>query len=81
MLTDAAVAATQLTIHRDAIRDILKFKKSFVKRLGPALSKNRENWKRSVRKMASSKSRRLLIRHAKAAFELHAGAYDCAFVE
>jgi transcriptional regulator with XRE-family HTH domain len=48
VLTDAAVAATQPTIQRDAIRDILKFKKSFLKRLRPAPSKGRESWQRFV---------------------------------
>ena len=48
VLADAAVAATQRTIQRDSIRDILKFKKSFLKRLRPAPSKGRESWQRFV---------------------------------
>ena len=48
VLTDAAVAATQPVIQRDSIRDILKFKKSFLKRLRPAASKGRESWQRFV---------------------------------
>jgi transcriptional regulator with XRE-family HTH domain len=48
VLTDAAVAAMQPMIQRDAIRDLLKFKKSFLKRLRPAPSKGREAWQRFV---------------------------------
>lgn len=48
VLTDASIAAAQPVIQRDAIRDILKFKKSFLKRLRPAASKGREAWQRFV---------------------------------
>ena len=48
MLTDAAVAAMKPTIQRDAIRDILNFKKSFLKRLRRARSKGRQAWRRFV---------------------------------
>ena len=39
VLTDPAIAATAPTITRDKVRDILKFKKSFLRRLRPAAAK------------------------------------------
>ena len=48
VLTEGSVAATAATITRDKVRDILKFKKSFLRRLRPAAAKGREEWQRFV---------------------------------
>lgn len=48
VLTDSANAATKPVITRELVRDILKFKKSFLKRLRPAASKARAGWQRFV---------------------------------
>ena len=48
VLTEPAVAATAPVITRDNVRDILKFKKSFLKRLRPAAASGREEWQRFV---------------------------------
>ena len=48
VLTDPGVAATQPVVVRDSVRDILKFKKSFLRRLRPAASPDREQWQRFV---------------------------------
>jgi SOS-response transcriptional repressor LexA len=47
-LVDAQAAATQHIIPREAARDILKFKKAFLKRLRPVCSNDREKWQRFV---------------------------------
>lgn len=48
VLTEPSVAATAPVITRDKVRDILKFKKSFLRRLRPAAAKGREEWQRFV---------------------------------
>jgi transcriptional regulator with XRE-family HTH domain len=48
VLVDAPTAASQPVITREATRDILKFKKTFLKRLRPACSAGREKWQRFV---------------------------------
>jgi transcriptional regulator with XRE-family HTH domain len=48
ILTEPEVAATAPTITRDNVRDILKFKKSFLRRLRPAAARGREEWQRFV---------------------------------
>jgi transcriptional regulator with XRE-family HTH domain len=48
ILTDPDVAAKDPIIKRDRIRDILKFKRSFLKRLRPAPAQGREQWQRFV---------------------------------
>jgi len=48
VLTEPEVAATAPSITRDNVRDILKFKKSFLRRLRPALGSGREQWQRFV---------------------------------
>jgi transcriptional regulator with XRE-family HTH domain len=48
VLTDPEVAATAPVITRANVRDILKFKKSFLRRLRPAASSDREDWQRFV---------------------------------
>jgi len=48
VLAESAVAATSPVITRDNVRDILKFKKSFLKRLRPATASGREEWQRFV---------------------------------
>lgn len=47
VLTEPEVGATAPTITRDDVRDILKFKKSFLRRLRPAAA-GREHWQRFV---------------------------------
>lgn len=47
VLTESGVAAKEPIIRREAVRDILKFKKSFLRRLRPA-AKGREPWQRFV---------------------------------
>lgn len=47
-LVEAPTAASQQVITREATRDILKFKKTFLKRLRPACSAGREKWQRFV---------------------------------
>ena len=48
VLTDPEIAATAPVITRANVRDILKFKKSFLRRLRPAAAGDRENWQRFV---------------------------------
>lgn len=48
VLADPEVAATAPVITRANVRDILKFKKSFLRRLRPAASADREDWQRFV---------------------------------
>jgi SOS-response transcriptional repressor LexA len=48
VLASAEVAATAPVITREEVRDILKFKKSFLRRLRPAPSPARERWQRFV---------------------------------
>lgn len=48
VLTDPAVAAIEPVIMREAVRDILHFKKSFLRRLRPAPARGREEWQRFV---------------------------------
>jgi transcriptional regulator with XRE-family HTH domain len=48
VLTDAATASTASVITREAVLDILKFKKSFLRRLRPAPSSERQQWQRFV---------------------------------
>ena len=48
VLTDAANAAREPVIRREAVRDVLKFKRSFLKRLRSAPSKDRDSWQRFV---------------------------------
>jgi transcriptional regulator with XRE-family HTH domain len=48
VLTDADTAAKEPVIRREAVRDVLKFKRTFLKRLRPASSKDREAWQRFV---------------------------------
>ena len=47
VLTSPEIAATEPAIRREAVRDILKFKKSFLRRLRPAAS-GRSAWQRFV---------------------------------
>ena len=46
LLVDPAVAATEPIITSDLVRDILKFKKAFLRRLRPELASARERWRR-----------------------------------
>lgn len=48
LLADAAVAATHPLITSMNVKEILKFKKSFLKKLKPELEGNREHWERFV---------------------------------
>ena len=48
VLTTAEIAATAPVIIHEDVRDILKFKKSFLRRLRPASSPAREPWQRFV---------------------------------
>ena len=48
VLAESEFAATAPTITREQVRDILKFKKSFLRRLRPAAARSRENWQRFV---------------------------------
>lgn len=48
VLAEASIAATAPMITRDKVRDILKFKKSFLRRLRPAAAEGREEWQRFV---------------------------------
>ncbi|MFL6436824.1 MAG: S24 family peptidase [Terriglobales bacterium] len=48
VLTDPETAATAAAITREAVRDVLKFKKSFLRRLRPSPGKGREQWQRFV---------------------------------
>jgi len=48
VLAESEFAATAPTITREQVRDILKFKKSFLRRLRPAAARGRENWQRFV---------------------------------
>ena len=48
VLTEGAIAAGEPLIIQDNVRDILKFKKSFLKRLKPDLKSMRDGWKRFV---------------------------------
>lgn len=47
-LTDPEIAATAPVVTRANVRDILKFKKSFLRRLRPAVAGDRESWQRFV---------------------------------
>ena len=48
LLTDAAVAATEPLITSMNVKEILKFKKSFLKKLKPETAGNRQQWERFV---------------------------------
>jgi transcriptional regulator with XRE-family HTH domain len=48
VLSDPEIAATAPVIMRANVRDILKFKKSFLRRLRPAATGDRESWQRFV---------------------------------
>lgn len=48
VLTGPEIVAADASITRDHVRDILKFKKSFLRRLRPAASTGREQWQRFV---------------------------------
>jgi len=48
VLTEGAVAAGEPLIISDAVKDILKFKKSFLRRLRPAQQSMRDKWQRFV---------------------------------
>ena len=48
LLTDGAVAATQALITSMNLKEILKFKKSFLKKLKPEIEGDREGWERFV---------------------------------
>jgi hypothetical protein len=48
LLVDSATAAAEAVIINDHVRDILKFKKSFLKRLRPNLASPRPGWTRFV---------------------------------
>src|SRR6202451_2196863 len=48
LLTDGSVAATQPLITSMHVKEILKFKKSFLKKLKPETEGNREQWERFV---------------------------------
>ena len=48
LLTESAVAANEPLIINDKVKDILKFKKSFLKRLQPDMKGPREDWTRFV---------------------------------
>ncbi|MGZ7029769.1 MAG: S24 family peptidase [Terriglobales bacterium] len=46
LLVDASVAAAEPAITSDVVKDILKFKKSFLRRLRPEPASARERWRR-----------------------------------
>src|SRR5947207_14460237 len=48
VLTDPETAATAAAITREAVRDVLKFKKSFLRRLRPSPGQAREQWSHLV---------------------------------
>jgi hypothetical protein len=48
VLTGPEIVAVAPTIKRDDVRDVLKFKKSFLRRLRPAAALGREQWQRFV---------------------------------
>jgi hypothetical protein len=48
LLVESAVAATEPLITRENVKDILKFKKSFLKRLRPEMVSARDEWRRFV---------------------------------
>ena len=48
LLVEGAVAAGEPLITNEDVKDILKFKKSFLKRLRPALESPRSDWRRFV---------------------------------
>jgi SOS-response transcriptional repressor LexA len=48
LLTDATVAATQPLLTSMHVREMLKFKKTFLKKLKPDTEGNREDWERFV---------------------------------
>ena len=48
LLVESGVAATEPLITRGNVKDILKFKKSFLKRLRPEMAPSREDWHRFV---------------------------------
>ena len=48
LLTDGAIAATQPLITSMEVKEILKFKKSFLKKLKPETEGDREQWERFV---------------------------------
>jgi hypothetical protein len=48
LLVDGAVAATEPLITQENVRDILKFKKTFLKRLRPNAASERDDWRRFV---------------------------------
>src|SRR5437588_7267342 len=48
VLADLEIAATAPVIMREAVRDVLKFKKSFLRRLRALAAKGREEWQRFV---------------------------------
>ena len=48
LLVDGQVAANEQIITNENVRDILKFKKSFLKRLRPNMASPRDDWRRFV---------------------------------
>jgi SOS-response transcriptional repressor LexA len=48
LLVDGSIAATQPLIMRMRIRDMLKFKRSFLKKLRPEMEGDRDQWERFV---------------------------------
>ena len=48
LLVESAVAAREATITKEKVRDILKFKKSFLRRLRPSTDNGRNAWQRFV---------------------------------
>jgi peptidase S24-like protein len=48
LLVEGAVAATQLLIMKMSVKDILKFKKTFLRKLRPEMEGNRDTWERFV---------------------------------
>lgn len=48
LLVEGAVAATQPLIMKMSVKDILKFKKSFLRKLRPEMEGNRDSWERFV---------------------------------
>ena len=48
LLVESTVAATQPLIMKMSVKDILKFKKNFLRRLRPEMEGNRDSWERFV---------------------------------
>jgi peptidase S24-like protein len=48
LLVEGAVAATQPLIMKMSVKDILKFKKTFLRKLRPEMEGNRDTWERFV---------------------------------